>query len=60
MSAKGQGTGAARNAALAVQVLPYVRDGYGRGEIAALLGHKPSTVSSALAYLRTHAANWHH
>ena len=57
-SARGRGAGAARNAALAVQLLPYVRDGYGRGEIATLLGYKPSTVSRGLVYLRTHASTW--
>jgi len=57
-TAQGQGVGAARHAGLAVQFLPLVRDGYGRGEIAAMTGNKPSAVSRALAYLRQHAATW--
>ncbi len=46
------------DATLAVHILPLVRDGYGRGEIAAFLGLKPSIVSKALAYLRKHARSW--
>jgi DNA-directed RNA polymerase specialized sigma24 family protein len=45
---------------LAVQALPYVREGYGRTEIATVLGLKPTLVSKGLVYLRTHAQSWMH
>jgi DNA-directed RNA polymerase specialized sigma24 family protein len=51
---------ALRDAQVAVQALPYVRDGHGRQHIADVLGMKPSLVSRALAYLRTHARTWLH
>ena len=46
------------DATLAADILPLVREGYGRGEIARIRGLKPNTVSKALAYMRTHAASW--
>ena len=45
-------------ACLAVDILPLVQDGYGRGEIAGLLGLKPLVVSRALAYMRKQACSW--
>ena len=48
------------DAQLAVQALPYVREGYQRGEIAALLSLKPTLVSRGLAFLRAHARSWLH
>lgn len=43
---------------VAVQALPYVREGHGRSEIAQLLGLKPTQVSKGLVYLRTHTTTW--
>jgi RNA polymerase sigma factor (sigma-70 family) len=60
-TAVGLGDQAALLAAdLAVQALPYVRAGYTRGEIARLLGLKPSVVSKGLVYMRAHAGSWLH
>ena len=42
----------------AVEILPYVQAGYGRGEIAHLLGYHPLVVSKGLAFLREHARTW--
>lgn len=46
------------DAHLAREILPYVVEGYQRGEIAKEFGLEPSKVGRALAYLRRHARAW--
>jgi len=45
-------------AQLGREILPLVRSGWSRQEIATRTGHRPSFVSKALAWLRRHTAAW--
>lgn len=47
-----------KEARLALRVLPLIRDGYKRGEIADTIGESPASVSRAMAFLRSIARTW--
>lgn len=48
------------DAELAEQLLPLVREGYTRAELAKHFGIKPAVISKGLAYLRSAARTWLH